>query len=345
MGHEPQDRVVETLTRIAFLLERAQASTYRSGAYRQAAAVVAGLPAEEFGRRAEEGAWTDLSGVGPSTSEVVVDVLRGRTPRTLADLEEDLADRLAAASPDGHRLRAALRGDLHSHTDASDGGAPLQDMALAAEAIGHDYLAVTDHSPRLRVANGLSAERLVKQVELVRAMNEVLAPFRLLAGIEVDVLDDGTLDQRPDLLERLDVVVASVHSKLRMDTAAMTRRMVAAVSGPHVDVLGHCTGRRVRGRTRPPSEFDAAAVFGACARHDVAVEVNARPDRQDPPEDLLALAADAGCLFAVDSDAHAPGQLDWQVDGCQRLATAGVGPERVVNTWSPGRLLEWTARR
>ncbi|NTW39367.1 MAG: PHP domain-containing protein, partial [Cellulomonadaceae bacterium] len=262
----------------------------------------------------------------------------------LASLEAALAERLGAATAAGVLLRSAVRGDLHSHTDASDGGAPVQDMALAAVQIGHDYLAVTDHSPRLTVANGLSAARLTAQVERIGLMNEVLAPFRLLTGIEVDILDDGTLDQQPALLGRLDVVVASVHSKLRMDAPAMTRRMVAAVRRPHTDVLGHCTGRRVLGKERPPSEFDAAAVFAACAEHGVAVEVNSRPDRQDPPDDLIALAVDAGCLFAIDSDAHAPGQLDWLVDGCDRLAAHGVGPERVVTTWGVDRLLGWTGR-
>jgi putative hydrolase len=217
-------------------------------------------------------------------------------------------------------------------------------MALAAVEVGHEYQAITDHSPRLTVANGLSPTRLRTQIERIAAMNTVLAPFRLLTGIEVDIHDDGSLDQEPELLGRLDVVVASVHSKLRMDAAAMTRRMVAAVSNPHTDVLGHCTGRRVRGKPRPQSDFDAAAVFTACADHGVAVEVNSRPDRQDPPDDLIELAIEAGCLFTVDSDAHAPGQLDWLVDGCDRLAAHGVEADRVVTTWPVERLLEWTAR-
>ncbi len=199
---------------------------------------------------------------------------------------------------------------------------------------GHEWLALTDHSPRLTVANGLSAERLEAQLELVGRLNAELAPFRILSGIEVDILDDGGLDQRADLLAELDVVVASVHSKLRMPGAEMTPRMVAAVSNPHVDVLGHCTGRMIYGRGRPQSEFDPEAVFAACREHGVAVEINCRPERQDPPDDLLALAVAAGCVFAIDTDAHAPGQLDWLDNGCERAERAGLTPARVINTRS-----------
>jgi putative hydrolase len=164
----------------------------------------------------------------------------------------------------------------------------------------------------------------------------------VLTGIEVDILDDGTLDQDPALLDELDVVVASVHSKLRMDRAAMTRRMVKAVRDPRTDVLGHCTGRRLLGRQRPESEFDARAVFDACAEHSVAVEINCRPDRLDPPHELLTVAVEAGCDFAIDTDAHAPGQLDWQSAGCLRAAQHGITADRVLTTWPVERLLERT---
>jgi putative hydrolase len=339
-----RDEVVAALHRIAFLLEREQASEYRSKAYRSAGDTVRDLDPRAWATRLRAGSWQDLPGIGAKTASVIETVVLGKVPRTLTDLERGLVDRLETATPAGRRLREAVRGDLHAHTDASDGGAPLQDMALAAVEIGHEYQAITDHSPRLTVANGLSPARLRAQLTRIEAMNGVLAPFRLLTGIEVDTLDDGGLDQEPELLGRLDVVVASVHSKLRMDRAAMTRRMVAAVSNPHTDVLGHCTGRRVRGKPRPQSEFDAQAVFAACAERRVAVEVNSRPDRQDPPDDLIELAVEAGCLFAVDSDAHAPGQLDWLIDGCERLAAHGVDHDRVVTTWPVDRLLEWTAR-
>ena len=263
-------------------------------------------------------------------------------PERLADLEREHGGDLTAG---GHELRRALRGDLHSHSDWSDGGSPIEEMAFTAIELGHDYLVLTDHSPRLTVAHGLSAERLTRQLGVVAAVNEHLAGtgFTLLKGIEVDILDDGGLDQTDELLSRLDVRVASVHSKLKMEPAAMTRRMVAAVSDPRTNVLGHCTGRLVEGDrgTRGQSSFDAAAVFAACAEHDVAVEINSRPERCDPPDELVAMALDAGCLFSIDSDAHAPGQLDFQIYGCARAERLGVPLERIVNTWELDRLLEW----
>jgi putative hydrolase len=239
-----------------------------------------------------------------------------------------------------------LRGDLHTHSDWSDGGSPIEEMAMTAIEVGHEYVALTDHSPRLTVANGLSTERLVRQLDVVAAVNSHLdGRLRMLTGIEVDILDDGTLDQTDEMLDRLDVVVASVHSKLRMDSDAMTRRMVAAVRHPHTDVLGHCTGRLITGGRgkRPQSTFDAEKVFAACAAHDVAVEINSRPERVDPPDELVAVALEAGCLFSVDSDAHAPGQLDFLDHGCARAEKLGVPPERIVNTWSVDRLLAWSS--
>lgn len=344
-GAPGRDDVVGALHRIAFLLERQQASAYRSQAYRSVGDVLRDLDDDAWAMRVRDGRWQNLPGVGERTSGVIAAVLQGRVPAALTEAEAGLAARLGQATEPGRRLRAAVRGDLHAHTEASDGATPIDDMVLAAVEIGHEYLAITDHSPRLTVANGLSPARLRAQMDRIDQMNSVLSPFRLLTGIEVDILDDGTLDQQPEPLGRLDVVVASVHSKLRMDEKAMTRRMLAAVAQPWTDVLGHCTGRRVLGRERPPSQFDAAAVFAACAANGVAVEVNSRPDRQDPPDDLITLAADAGCLFSVDSDAHAPGQLDWLIDGCDRLAAHGVDTDRVVTTWPVERLLGWTSRR
>jgi putative hydrolase len=129
-----------------------------------------------------------------------------------------------------------------------------------------------------------------------------------------------------------------------MPAAEMTERMLTAVANPHVDVLGHCTGRMVTGsRKRPESQFDADAVFAACAEHGVAVEINCRPERLDPPKRLLRLAVEVGCLLAIDSDAHAPGQLDWLSYGCERAAACGVPADRVVNTWPSGKLRAWTA--
>ncbi|HEY5353828.1 MAG TPA: PHP domain-containing protein [Streptosporangiaceae bacterium] len=321
---------VPALREIAFQLERSGAPTYRVRAFRRAAEVVAGLPPGELERRLGDVTLRALSGIGEVTAEVITQAAAGRQPDYLTRLLEEQGGPLPASA-----LRAALRGDCHTHSDWSDGGSPPGEMAEAARALGHEWIALTDHSPRLTVASGLTAERLEAQLELVARLNAELAPFRILTGIEVDILDDGSLDQREDLLARLDVVVASVHSKLRMPAGPMTERMVTAVRNPHVDVLGHCTGRLLTGRGgrgRPESEFDPAAVFGACREHGVAVEINCRPERRDPPGRLLALAAGAGCLFSIDTDAHAPGQLDWLENGCVRAEQHGITPDRVINT-------------
>jgi putative hydrolase len=272
----------------------------------------------------------------------VVESLAGEEPVYLRRLVATAGTPVAAG---GAALRSALRGDLHTHTDWSDGGSPIAEMASTARELGHSYLAITDHSPRLTVANGLTAERLRQQLTEVRKIAAEMEPFRLLTGIEVDILADGTLDQDDELLAEVDIVVASVHSGLRSDRDAMTERMVRAVAHPRVNVLGHCTGRMVRGkRKRPESQFDAELVFAACAKFGVAVEVNSRPERLDPPKRLLRLAIEAGCVVSIDSDAHAPGQLDWQPYGCERAAACGIPAESVVNSWPVERLLEWADR-
>jgi len=331
---------VHALRRIAFLLERRLADSYRIKAYRGAAATLLTVDADEVRDRARAGTLRELPGVGAKTAGIVEECVAGGVPDYLAELEKT-AGPLAEG---GERYRAALRGDLHTHSDWSDGGSPIEEMAMTAREVGHSYTVLTDHSPRLRVANGLSVARLTQQLEVVDAVNEHLrGDFRLLRGIEVDILEDGSLDQTEEMLGRLDVVVASVHSKLRMDRAPMTRRMLGAVRTARTNVLGHCTGRLIMGGrgTRPQSEFDAAEVFAACAEHQVAVEINSRPERCDPPDDLVAVALEAGCLFSIDSDAHAPGQLDFLAYGAERAERLGVPLDRIVNTWPVDRLLAW----
>jgi len=332
---------IEALRRVAFLLERTRAGTYRVEAFRNAVKTLKGLDDAALRDRAATGTLQDIPGIGKSTSGVIADALAGGMPAYLATLQKKSGGTLVEG---GDALYAALRGDCHLHSDWSDGGSPIDEMVLTGIELGHDWLVLTDHSPQLRVANGLTVERLTQQIGIVEAIDRSLAgSFRLLKGIEVDILDDGALDQTDAMLARLDLVTASVHSKLRMNRGPMTTRMVAAVSNPRVNVLGHCTGRLVTGSrgTRPQSDFDARAVFEACAEHGTAVEINSRPERCDPPDELVLLALEIGCLFAVDSDAHAPGQLDMKAYGCERAERLGVPWDRIVTTWDADRLLAW----
>jgi putative hydrolase len=331
--------VADALDRVVYLRDRALAESRRIQAYVKARELVLELGEDEIARRHAEGTLQDLPGIGPSTAKVIALALDGGIDEFLADLDAETAIPVG----EGAALRAALKGDCHSHTTWSDGGAPVEVMARTAMALGHEYLVVTDHSPRLTIAHGLNRERLLAQLEEIDRVRELVAPFRILTGIEVDILEDGALDQDDDLLEQLDIVVASVHSKLSMPAPEMTRRMVMAVASPHVDILGHCTGRKVVGSGRAQSKFDADLVFAACARFDTAVEINCRPERQDPPEELLALALDWDCRVSIDTDAHAPGQLEWQVYGCDKAAKMDIEPERIVNTMPADDLIAWAA--
>lgn len=337
------------LERAVYLLDRMLAPVVKARAFHRAAGVARELGDAELREIRRRGKLTDLPGIGSTTAKVISEALDGEVPAYVARLETESVVPL----PDAARpYRAALKGDCHAHTTWSDGGASIEDMARTAMALGHDYLVITDHSPRLTVAHGLSTERLMAQLDEIGGLNERLAPFRLLTGIEVDIHEDGTLDHDDEVLARLDVVVASAHSKLRLDEQAMTRRLVLAAANPHVDILGHVTNRKLSSDgeqpasdstpKRPPSRFDPDLVFAACARFGTAVEINCRPERQDPPDDLLRLALEWECFVSIDTDAHAPGQLEWQPYGCAKAAACDVPIERIVNTWTADELAAWT---
>jgi putative hydrolase len=357
-------RAANALVEVVRLLDRALAPAQKVRAFHRAAEVAGQAGDARLAQLVAAGRLQELPGIGPTTATVITEAL-GEGPS--AYIERLTASTKLPVSTDALPYLDALRGDCHTHSDWSDGGAPIDAMARAAAALGHEYVVLTDHSARLTVAHGLDRQRLLAQLDEVAALNETLAPFRILTGMEVDILEDGSLDLDDDLLARLDVVVASAHSKLRMERSAMTRRLVVAAANQHVDILGHCTGRKLRpvragsGDASPPVEgdgpdgqhpevvrpqslFDPDLVFAACAQFGAAVEVNCRPERQDPPDELLALALEWECLLSVDTDAHAPGQLEWQPYGCEKLARHQVPVERVVNTRSADELVAWARR-
>lgn len=228
---------------------------------------------------------------------------------------------------------ADFRGQLHEHTTWSDGTATVREMAEAAMGRGYEYLAITDHSRSLQIANGLSRERLLEQLEEIAGLKREFASrgFALLAGIEADILADGSLDADDDLLARLDIVVGSVHVRHREDEAAMTARILRAMENPFLQILGHPTGRLL-GR-REPFAVDMTAVIDAAVRTGTILEINASPDRMDLSDLYARQAKDKGACLTINADAHSPaglGALSW---GLYMARRAWLTPEDVVNTY------------
>ena len=237
-----------------------------------------------------------------------------------------------------------IRGDLHTHTDLTDGVAPLEDMVAKARARGYAYYAITDHAPNL-VMQRMTDEKMLAQREQVRRLGASLAapaegkPMVLLHGTELNIAPDGTVDWPAEFLEGFDICVASVHSHFDQSRTAMTRRFITACENPYVNVIGHPLARRIG--QRPPVDVDLPELFRACARTGTALEVNAHPNRLDLPSAHIKAAKDAGVKFAVDSDAHFTGGLDYLRYGIGTAQRGWLVPGDVINTWPLPRLREF----
>jgi histidinol phosphatase-like PHP family hydrolase len=233
------------------------------------------------------------------------------------------------------------RGDLQMHSTYSDGGQTLADIVAGGLERGYAFCAVTDHSYGLPIAGGVSMAKLEQQHREIDALNARNAKrFRLLKGIEANIRADGSVDMERDELRRLEIVVAAPHSALRT-TTDQTRRMLTAVTTPGVHILGHPRGRMYG--SRPGVTANWPRVFRAAARAGVAIEIDGDPARQDVDHELARAAIDAGCLFALDSDAHSVAELRYAETAIAHARLAGVPADRVINCWPLDRLLEWTA--
>jgi putative hydrolase len=321
------EEAAAVLAEIAYRLRHDPEQAYRSRAYGKAAATLNRLKPDLATLRAE-GRLESIEGIGAGIAKVLVELLDTGSSAYAEGLREAAGE--PAPSPAAAGVNPALlRGDLHSHTDWSDGGATVLEMARAAKARGYSYLAITDHSPRIRVVNGLGPERVAAQAAVIRQAMDQLEGFTILRGIECDILEDGSLDLPDEVLAELDVVVISPHVKLKMEPAAMTERMLRAVSNPHADIVGHPTGRRLG--TRPGATYDFEAVFRQAARSRTAMEMDCDPARMDLSPELARLAADCGCRLSLDSDAHSPDQFAYVDSGAWMARQAGIGPDLLLN--------------
>jgi putative hydrolase len=321
------EEAAAVLAEIAYRLRHDPEQSFRARAYGNAAATLNQLKPNLAELRAE-GRLESIPGIGSGIAKVLVELLDTGTSTYAEKLREAAGE--PVASPPGAGVNVAqLKGDLHSHTDWSDGGATVLAMARAAQARGYSYLAITDHSPRMTIVNGLGPERLAAQAAEIRRAMEQLEGFRILRGIECDINEDGSLDLPDDVLAQLEVVIISPHVKLKMEPAAMTERMLRAVSHPHADIVGHPTGRML-GR-RPGATYDFEAVFKQAAKSNTAVEIDTDPARMDLGPELARLAAYCGCRLSLDSDAHAPNELAYVDAGAWMARQAGIGPDRLLN--------------
>jgi len=316
----------QALSEIGYLLRQDPKEVFRARAFSMASWSIA-LERPDLAALHKTNSLTSIEGVGGGIAKVLGELIETGTSRYLERLREQMKQ--PAADGESAIDFAHYRGDVHSHTNWSDGRATMLQMAEGARALGYSYLGITDHSPRIKVVNGLDAERLVAQSSEMAEVQSQLDGLILLQGIEVDILEDGSLDLPDAVLEILDVVIASPHIKLRQEPAAMTERMLRAVSHAHVDVIGHPTGRRPG--SREGANYDFAAVFKEAARNGVALELDCDPARMDLSPELARLALECGCNFALDADAHAPEEFAYVPMAMWMARRAGIPEDRILN--------------
>src|SRR5712664_2465017 len=316
----------QVLSEIGYLLRQDPKEVYRARAFSAAAWALA-LERPDLDALHEKNKLTAIEGVGAGIAKVLAGLVEDGRSSYL----ERLRSETGQPAREGESVidLGAYQGDLHSHTDWSDGRATMLEMARGAKALGYRYLGITDHSPRIKVVNGLDAERLLAQSREREKVEREVEGLALLQGIEVDILEDGALDLPDVVLELLDIVVASPHVKLRQEAASMTERMLRAVSNPNVDIVGHPTGRRPG--SREGASYDFEAVFREAARHGVALEIDCDPARMDLSPEHARLALECGCNFSLDADAHAPAEFAYVPMGMWMARRAGITEEKILN--------------
>jgi len=365
VGQKAVVQRLETNGTIAALLRdlaSIQTSQQSRWGYKRAAAAIRNLEAPIESFLQADGTLRKIPHVGPSSTRVIMEVLNTGHSETVerqiaasgrtSDVEKSRALRghfltraqvvsaLADRSLRGPTLQQ-YRGDLQMHSVWSDGSQTLEQIIETAIARGYAYCAVTDHSYGLPIAGGVSMAKLAEQHhEIDRLYEAYRGRFRLLKGIEANIRADGSVDMEPDELRRLEIIVAAPHSALR-SAADQTARLVRAVTTPGVHILGHPRGRMYG--SRPGIAADWNAVFAAAVRAKVAVEIDGDPARQDVDYDLARLAVTAGCLFALDSDAHGASDFAFAETAIAHARLAGVPADRVINCWPLERLMTWAA--
>ena len=316
----------QVLSEIGYLLRQDPEQRFRAKAFAAAAwSVVISKP--DLDALRSTNSLTSIEAVGAGIAKILAGLVETGNSSYLERLRTEMGQ--PALGDESAIDLSQYQGDVHSHTNWSDGRATMLEMAQGAQALGYRYLGVTDHSPRIKVVNGLGAERLLAQSQEMAGVQSQLDELTLLQGIEVDILEDGGLDLPDAVLELLDVVIASPHVKLRQETASMTERMLRAVSNPNVDVIGHPTGRRPG--SREGASYDYEAVFKEAARHKVALEIDCDPARMDLSPEMARLALECGCNFTLDADAHAPAELAYVPMGAWMARRAGIPQDRILN--------------